>query len=826
MIRNYIKVAWRNLTRNKASSIINIGGLAIGLACVMLIGMYVKDEFGYDSFFKDSQRIYRVNIHEKMGNVEFTAAHTPPPVGQALFSNFPEIESYTRIFKPGNKVIHSVANGTKNSFTEKSLLSVDSNFLQFFSYEVIAGDRATCLNGPNKAVLTERAALKYFGSKDAIGKSLVFDEYSTPFTVTAILKDIPEQSSLQFDVLQSTSGIPSIKHFTWSWVWLQTGTYVKLKPGVSTDPANIQKLMSRFPAMVRVQAATAFKRIGAPFDEFIKKGGQYKVLLQPIADVHLHSANIGNRYFVQGDIKYIYIFSAVALFIILLACINFMNLATAQSSKRGKEVGIRKVLGSERKSLMGQFLAEAFLYTFFAALFALFIVVMSLPAFNQLASKSLSFDKFLNWWTIGGLLVIITLTALLAGSYPAFYLTSFKPVTVLKGRGDFKVSGSSFFTRNALVVFQFWVSTVLMICTIIVYKQLKYNQSKDLGFDRENVVVIGDADRLGGSKESFRQELSHIPGIANASISTSAPATQLSFEDGYVPEADIANTTAPEKNIDLASYIVDESFVPTLKLKMIEGRNFSKAFTDSASVILNETAAKVMGWKNPMGKHITYPGGDNTKFTVVGVVKDFNTESLHEAVMPFALFYTTSKTYTVNTSYITARIKPGDYSKTIDAVTAVWKKFKPDNPFEYSFMDEDFDALYKTDQTMGKVFGTFAGLSIAVACLGLLGLAMYTAERRTKEIGIRKVLGASVENIVTMLSKDLIKLVIIASVIAFPVAWYAMNIWLQDFAYPTDMNWWIFGLAAFITMIIALATVSFQSIKAALMNPVNSLRSE
>ncbi|MGZ3776439.1 MAG: ABC transporter permease [Mucilaginibacter sp.] len=826
MIRNYIKVAWRNLTRNKASSIINIGGLAIGLACVMLIGMYVKDEFGYDSFFKDSQRIYRVNIHEKMGNVEFTAAHTPPPVGQALFSNFPEIESYTRIFKPGNKVIHSVANGTKNSFTEKSLLSVDSNFLQFFSYEVIAGDRATCLNGPNKAVLTERAALKYFGSKDAIGKSLVFDEYSTPFTVTAILKDIPEQSSLQFDVLQSTSGIPSIKHFTWSWVWLQTGTYVKLKPGVSTDPANIQKLMSRFPAMVRVQAATAFKRIGAPFDEFIKKGGQYKVLLQPIADVHLHSANIGNRYFVQGDIKYIYIFSAVALFIILLACINFMNLATAQSSKRGKEVGIRKVLGSERKSLMGQFLAEAFLYTFFAALFALFIVVMSLPAFNQLASKSLSFDKFLNWWTIGGLLVIITLTALLAGSYPAFYLTSFKPVTVLKGRGDFKVSGSSFFTRNALVVFQFWVSTVLMICTIIVYKQLKYNQSKDLGFDRENVVVIGDADRLGGSKESFRQELTHIPGIASASISTSAPATQLSFEDGYVPEADIANATAPEKNIDLASYIVDESFVPTLKLKLIEGRNFSKDFTDSASVILNETAAKVMGWKNPMGKHITYPGGDNTKFTVVGIVKDFNTESLHEAVMPFALFYTTSKTYTVNTSYITARIKPGDYSKTIDAVTAVWKKFKPDNPFEYSFMDEDFDALYKTDQTMGKVFGTFAGLSIAVACLGLLGLAMYTAERRTKEIGIRKVLGASVENIVTMLSKDLIKLVIIASVIAFPVAWYAMNIWLQDFAYPTDMNWWIFGLAAFITMIIARATVSFQSIKAALMNPVNSLRSE
>jgi putative ABC transport system permease protein len=824
MIKNYFKVAWRNLTRNRVSSIINISGLAIGLACVMLIGMYVKDEFGYDRFFKDAQRIYRVNIHEKNGIDEFTAAHTPPPVGRALLSNFPEIESYTRIFKPGDEVIHSVVAGKKSSYSEKQLLSVDSNFLQFFSYEMIAGNKATCLNGPNSVVLTERAAMKYFGSTNVIGKNLVFDEYSAPFNVTAVLKDIPEQSSLQFDVLQSNVGMPPVKHFSWSWVWLQTGTYVKLKQNVSTDPANIQRLMARFPAMVKVQAASAFKRIGQPFDEFIKKGGQYNVLLQPLKDVHLHSANIGNRYFVQGDMKYIYIFSAVALFIILLACINFMNLATAQSAKRAKEVGIRKVLGSERKSLVKQFLAEAFLYTLFATLIAIAIVIITLPGFNQLASKSLSFDKFLNLWTVAGLLVIVTLTALLAGSYPAFYLTSFKPVTVLKGRGDFKVSGSSFFTRNALVVFQFWVSTVLMICTIIVYKQLKYNQSKDLGFDKDNVVVIANSDRLGNSKESFRQELTHIPGIANASISTSAPATQMFFEDTYIPEADVSN--APAKNIDLVSYIVDESFVPTLKLKVMEGRNFSKAYSDSASVILNETAAKTMGWKNPLGKHISYPGGGDTKFTVVGIVKDFNTESLHETVMPFALFYTTSKTYRVNTSYITARIKPGDYSKTIDAVTAVWKKFKPDSPLEYSFMDEDFDALYRADQTMGKVFGTFSCLSIAVACLGLLGLAMYTAERRTKEIGIRKVLGASVENIVTMLSKDLLKLVIVASVIAFPVAYYAMNKWLQDFAYPTDMNWWIFGLSAGLTLTIAVVTVSFQSVNAALMNPVKSLRSE
>jgi len=826
MIRNYLKVAWRNLVRNRISSIINVGGLAIGLACVVLIAMYVKDELRYDRFFKDSERIYRVNIHEKMGNDEFTAAHTPPPVGDALQSNFPEIESYTRIFKPGDEVIHSVNNGQKNAFTEKKLLAVDSNFLQLFSYELIEGNRATCLNGINSVVLTESAAKKYFGNASAIGKNLVLDSYSTPFTVTAVLKDIPEQSSLQFDVLQSTAAVKVIKHFTWSWVWLQTGTFVKLKRGVSTDPESIQKLEARFPAMVKVQAATAFRRIGQPFDEFIKKGGRYDVLLQPIKDMHLFSAKIGNRYFVQSEIKYLYIFSAIAFFIILLACINFMNLATAQSAKRAKEVGIRKVLGSERKSLMKQFLAEAFLYTLLASFFAVAIVILALPGFNQLAAKSLSFAGFLNWWTIGGLILIILLTALFAGSYPAFYLTSFKPVTVLKGKGDFKASGSSFFTRNALVVFQFCVSTVLIICTIIVYKQLKYTQSKDLGFDKENTIVISEAEKLNNSEDAFRQELMHLPGIANASISTNVPATQVFFEDDYAPETDASNITAPEKNIGMASYIVDEFFVPTLKLKLINGRNFSKDFADSASVILNEKAAKAMGWKNPIGKHVIYPGGNNVKFTVVGILRDFNTESLHADITPFALFYTTSKSYKVSTSYITARIKPGDYAKTISAMTAAWKKFRPDNPFEYSFLDENFDILYRTDQTMGKVFGLFALLSITVACLGLLGLAMYTAERRTKEIGIRKVLGATVGNIVAMLSKDFLKLVIIAAVIAFPVAYYVMQQWLQDFAYRTDVSWWIFGLSTGITLLIALITVSAQSAKAALRNPVSSLRSE
>jgi len=823
MIQNYIKIAWRNLVRNKVSSIINIGGLAIGLACVLLIGMYVKDELGYDRFFKDANRIYRVNTHEKTGNDEFVAGHTPPPVGAALMSNFPEVESYTRIFLPGDEVVHYLDNGQRHSLTEKSLLSVDSNFLQFFSYPLLAGDPKTCLNGPNYIVLTEKAAKKYFGDASPIGKNLVFDEYAKPFTVTAVLKDLPEQSSLQFDVLQSNVGMPPVKRFNWSWIWLQMGTYVKLKANAPNDEASIKRLEARFPAMVRVQAASAFKRLGQPFDQFIKNGGKYDISLQPLTAIHLLSQNIGSRYINQSDIKYVYIFSAVALFIMLLACVNFMNLATAQSAKRAKEVGIRKVLGSERGQLIGQFMSEAFLYTASATLIACFIVAACLPAFNQLAAKELSLQTFFNVYTVAALVLLVLLTTLLAGMYPAFFLTSFKPAAVLKGSADAGKTGGGFFTRNALVVFQFSVSTVLIICTIVVYKQLMYNQSKDLGFNKENVLIVANADRLGQHEESFRQELLQLPGVGGASISTSLP-TQKSYTDTYKPEDD-ENMTASGKDLWLSGYMADESFVPTLKLQILEGRNFSKNFTDSASIILNETAVKQIGWSNPIGKTIFYPG-DQRRFKVIGVVRDFNTESLRNPISSFALFYKTSQAIHVAPAYLAVRIKPGDYQKAIGHIQAKWAEFMPDNPFEYSFLDAEFDSLYRTDQTIGKVFSVFTFLSLTVACLGLLGLAMFTAERRTKEIGIRKVLGASVQNVVTMLSKDFLKLVIIASLIAFPIAWYAMNKWLQDFAYKTDISWWVFALSTGAVCAIALFTISFQSLKAAMTNPVESLRSE
>jgi putative ABC transport system permease protein len=825
MIKNYVKIAWRNLLRNKVSSIINICGLAIGMACVLLIGIYVKDELSYDRFFKDSDRIYRVNLDGKMGNDQFLVGHTPPPAGAALVNHFPEIESYTRILLPGDEIIHYQANGQNNSLTEKRLLAVDSNFLKFFNYPLIDGDAATCLNEINSVVITQRAAKKYFGDASPIGKLLTFDEYTTPFTVTAVLKDLPKQSSLQFDVLQNTASMPAVKHFSWSWVWLQMGTYVKLKAGVAGNPASIAKLESKFPAVVAAQALSAFKRIGQPWDEFKRKGGKWDLKLQPLADLHLYSADIGTRYFAQGDIKYVYIFSAIALFIMILACVNFMNLATAQSAKRAKEVGIRKVLGSLRKQLIRQFITEAMLFSFLAAILAVIIVIAVLPGFNNLADKTLSANIFLDfksWLVIIGLVLI---TGFLAGSYPAFFLTSFNPVTILKGSSLFKGKGSGFFTRNALVVFQFTVSTVLIICTIIVYKQLVYNQTKDLGFNKDNVVVLFNPGRLGSNEESFRQELLKLPQVANASISTGLPA-ESSFGDTYVPEVNPDNVSGAETNIFLSSYMVDDAFIPTLDLKMADGRAFSKNYSDSASIIINEKAAKQIGWKNPIGKSIVYPGGNGQKFKVIGVMKDFNIESFHSDISPTALFYVTSQTYRIRSSYLTIRIKPGNYAETVSAIQKTWKQFAPQLPFDYSFMDAEFDALYKADQTMGKVFGVFTALSLVVACLGLLGLAIYTAERRMKEIGIRKVLGASVQNVTTMLSVDFIKLILMASLVAFPIAWYAMNKWLEDFAFKTPVSWWVFALSTGIIITIALITISFQSIKAALSNPIDSLRSE
>jgi putative ABC transport system permease protein len=726
----------------------------------------------------------------------------------------------------GNEVVSNDAIAkTQNHFTEKKLLAVDSNFLKVFDYPIREGDPATCLNNPHSIVLTATTAKKYFGNTDPIGKDLVLDEYNEPFEVTAVLKDLKSQASIQFDLLIPTSACPPVQHFNWSWVWLQMNTYVLLNKNVSNDPANIKRLVSKFPAMVKVEAASAFKRVGQPYDEFIKAGNRWNFFLQPLTSVHLYSANIDSMFlYTLSDIKYVYIFSAIAFFIIILACANFMNLSTAQSAKRAKEVGIRKVLGSEKKDLIRQFLMEAILYSVVSTIIALCLVALTLPMFNSVAGKDIVFGNIFHSGIWLFILALTIITGLLAGAYPAFYLTSFNPVAVLKG-GLQKKSLSNLVIRNGLVVFQFTVSIALIICTIILFQQLQFSQTRDLGLKKDNVIIISNAEKMdAASEETFRQQLAEIPGVYYASISTGAP-TLKSFGDTYVPEITGAKSSLA-KDIMLNSFMVDEAFIPSLKIGVIQGRNFSKEFNDSTSVILNETAVKQIGWEQPLGKYMTYPGNNNQRFKVIGVVKDFEVGSIRDSLTPFALFNPSSKSYRTGTSYIIASTDAKHTKTIMKNVAEKWKSFAPSVPIEYSFLDKNFEALYNDEQRMGTVFGVFTFLSIVVACLGLFGLSIYIAERRKKEIGVRKVLGASVQSVVNLLAKDFLKLVVIAALIAFPVAWWSMNKWLEGFAYRVNIKWWVFTFSAMLALLIALATIGIQAFKAAIANPVNSLRSE
>jgi putative ABC transport system permease protein len=823
-LNHFVKITWRNMQRNKINSFINISGLSIAIACVILIVLYIQDELGYDNFFKDARHIYQLNMTTMDNGVESTTGgNTAPAVGPALLSSFPEVEAYVRVHRPGDLMVrYEEGNNAEAYFTEKRFMVVDSNFLEVFTYPFIQGDRSTCLQKPNSVVITEETAKKYFGNTNAIGRVLLFDTDRKPFTVTAVLKNIPSQSSFQFDLLAPIAAYSEVKKRSWNWFWLQVNTYIKLRENIAPDKSSVAKLEAKFPSMVKEHA---FKGRGQSFEEFVKKGGKMEYSLLPFTNIHLHAnpMNVPARLTTLGDIKYIYIFSAIAVFIIILACVNFMNLSTAQAAKRAKEVGIRKVLGSVKKQLVKQFLAESILYSLAATLVALLLVATLLKPFNDIAGKTLALSAVFNGSNWLFIIVLCLLTGLLAGLYPAFYLTAFNPVTVLKGMKLLKSNFGNVFIRNGLVVFQFTTSITLIICTLIVFKQLRYTQEKDLGLKRDNVIVIANTKRLGTNEKAYRDEISKLRGVIAASVSSSIP-TKGNFGDGYVAE-ETETDKAYTKEIGLSSFMVDNDFIPTLKMSVLQGRNFSKEFNDSSSVILNETAARMIGWKNPIGKYLAYPGNDQ-RFKVIAVVKDFNVASLREVIEPFALFHESSRTYGLNSSYISVRFQPGNMNKYLEELEAEWKKFTPNTPFDYNFLDSTIDALYRSEQRMGTIFGIFTFLSIFVACLGLFGLSVYTAERRIKEIGVRKVLGASVQNVVVLLSKDFLKLVLLSSVIAFPVSWLAMNKWLEDFAYRVSIGWTVFIIAALGALLIALITISFQAIKAALANPARSLRTE
>jgi len=835
MLKSYLTIAWRNLLRNKTNSLINIGGLAIGLTCVIFITLYIQDELRYDKSFKISDRIYQVTLNANFGGQEFNTSNTPPPVSIAMHTTFPEVENNTRLFRMGNMAVHNATPAPGDHlFTEKQIWAVDSNFLRVFDYPMLQGDPATCLNKFHSIVITETMARKYFGKAQAIGGSLVLDTYQSPFEVTGILKDLPSNTSLQFDMLLSTRDCPPVQRFSWSWVWSQMSSYIVLTPQAAKDPQAIQKLESKFPAMVRKDAAQAFKRIGQPYDEFIKKGGRWDFHLQPLTDIHLHSADMGTPFTNLGDIKYVYIFSAIALFVVLLACINFMNLSTAQATRRAKEIGIRKVLGSMKGQMIRQFLAEALVYTVIATGIALLLVYTLMKPFNTVSGKALEFQTIFRHgiWLI--ILALLIITGLLAGSYPAFYLTSFEPVAVLKGGGLFAKSLGNQLVRNGLVVFQFTISIALIVCTLVVFRQLSYIRNMDLGFKKDNVLILPNVEKLTGNysqalmgkEETLRQQLAAVPGVSNASLTTGTLADDFSgFTDFYTP---IANSISEPlaKDLSLTSFITDEHLIPALHLQIIQGRNFSKDFSDSDAVIVNETTVRTVGWKDPLGKKIIYPGDDNKTFRIIGVVKNFNLRSARNIIEPFGFFYTTSKTNHLTSNYIMASIDARHTSDILRQTEKLWKSLAPDVPFEYSFLDKNYEALYRSEERMGNIFSIFTALSILVACLGLFGLSVYTAERRIREIGIRKTLGASVQSLVGLLSKDFLKLVLISALIAFPLAWWAMNKWLQDFPYRTSITIGVFLSAGSLAVFIALYTVSFQAIRAARTNPSKSLKME
>lgn len=806
MLKNYLKVAVRNLWKNKGYSAINILGLAVGLATCLLIVLYVWDELGYDRYNTKAERIYRVDGDIKFGGNHFILAVASDPTAAALLHDYPQVEQAVRFRGYGGFRVTK----DNESLQEKRVIYTDASLFDVFTLPVLNGDPKTALKEPNSVVITETTARRYFNSTDVVGKNLLVNDTAN-VKITAVIKDLPVQSHFNFDFFVSLAGVTEARQN--DWLSNNFNTYIVLKKGA--DP---KALEAQFDAMVNKYVGPQAKQILNISMEDLKKDGNYvRYTLTPLLDIHLHSnktAELG----ANSNIQYVYIFSIIALFILLIACVNFMNLATARSSNRAKEVGVRKVLGSLRSNLIGQFLSESMLISFVSLVLALLLVVVLLPWFNNLAGKQINIGLFGNPWLISSLIALVAVVGLLAGSYPAFFLSAFSPIQVLKGKlgAGFKNS----WLRSSLVVFQFTISIILIISTTVIYRQLNYIRNKNLGFQREQVLVLQNTDALRKNAGAFKEELLKMPGVENITMTGYLPTNDWRSDNPLFP--DPANT---KNALSTQVWRVDENYIPTLGMKMLQGRNFSKAFpTDSTGLVINEAAAKLLAFKDPVNKALWYlkdfPDKTMSRLHIIGVVKDFNFNSLRQQVTPLVLMLSPQS------GCMALRINTKNIPGLLAQIEHTWQAMASGRRFSYSFMDDDFNKQYNAEQRTGKIFISFAMLAILIACLGLFGLITYAAEQRIKEIGIRKVLGASVGNIVGMLSADFLKLVMLSGLLAFPFAWWAMNKWLKDFAYRIDIGWWVFVAAGAIAVLIALTTVSFRAIQAALANPVKSLRSE
>jgi putative ABC transport system permease protein len=800
MYRNYLKIAIRNLLKNKLFSFINISGVAIGLACFLLLALYVKDELSYDRFHTNADRIYRLSrtFLSKDGTASIRLGHAAPPFGPLIKQDFPEVEQVVRLLETGASVKHG-----EKVFNEEAIFAAEANLFKVFSFNVTSGNPDKALENPFSIMFSRPMAEKYFGKENPVGKTVRLDN-QLDYTVTGVFEPLPAQSHFHPDFLASFSTLNDPRVYgaeglRTNWGNNSFSTFLLLPENY--DP---QKLVKSFPAFQNRHIET--------------NASSYSVLdLMKLTDIHLHS-HLDSEIEANGDIQYVYLFSAIAVFILLIACINYMNLATAKSATRAKEVGMRKVIGAVRSQLINQFLSESILLVLVSVSIAVLIVVLCLPALNSFTQKTLQFNSLLDPGFIAILISITLFTGVIAGSYPAFFMTSFQPISVLKGKIASALKNGKL--RQSLVVAQFAIAVVLIISTAVVYSQMKYIRDYDLGYSKDQVILLSMPDDSAINIESIKQRFKENSTIKEVGRSSRIPSGRLldSWE-AYVVKGDTMATS----DIIVKSLAIDEDFIPAYQISMAAGRNFSKDHpTDKTSgFILNQTAARLLGWSNPVDAIGSRFGYGEIRGQIIGVTKDYHFESLHQKVVPMVMFNQSGRL-----GRVSIHVSGSNFKQAIGHIEAVWKSQFPDKPFEYEFLDQRFGKLYAREQSQQLLFGIFAGIAIFISCLGLLGLSMFMAELRTKEIGVRKVLGASVSSIVTLLSQDFLKLVVIAILIASPVAWYGMHSWLQDFAYHTEINWWVFALAGILSIAIALFTVSFQSVKAALMNPVKSLKSE
>lgn len=800
MIKNYFKIAFRNLVKHKSFSFINIIGVAIGLACFLLLTLYVKDELSYDRHNVNADRIYRLSrtFLSKDGTESLRLGHAAPPFGPLIRQDFPETEQVVRMLETGGLVRYG-----EHVFNEEHMYAAEENIFKVFTFNILQGSPDKALINPFSIMFSKPMAEKYFGNEDPVGKIVRMDN-QFDYTVTGVYEALPAQASFHPSFLVSFSTLSDnriygAENLRTNWGNNSFATFLLLPKNY--DPA---KLTKAFPDFQN-------KHIDP-------KASTYSVLnLTKLTDIHLYS-HLDSEMEANGDIQYVYLFSAIAIFILVIACINYMNLATARSAKRAKEVGMRKVVGAMRSQLINQFLSESILLVSISLCIAVMIVVLCIPFLNEFTQKQLTISSLINPSFIAIVIAITLFTGLVAGSYPAFFLTSFQPTSVLKGKIASALKNGKL--RQTLVVVQFAIAVVLIISTAVVYSQMKYIQNYKLGYSKDQVVLLTPPSDSTTNFEAISQELKQNSSILETGRSSRIPSGRLLDSwDAYVMKGD----SMTPSDINIKSLSVDEDFIPTYKIEMAAGRNFSKQFgTDkSEGFILNQTATHLLGFKSPtdaVGKQFGY---GNIRGHIIGVTKDYHFESLHQKVAPIVMFQQGN-----NLRWLSVQVSGGDIKSSLAHIKKVWESRFPDKPFAYEFLDERFGNLYAREQTQQLLFGIFAGIAIFISCLGLLGLSIFMAELRIKEIGVRKVLGATVSNLVILLSGDFLKLVFIAILIASPIAWFGMYNWLESFAYHTQISAWIFVGAGVLSAGIALLTISFQSIKAALTNPVKSLKSE